>query len=48
VPDPLHHRERFAIEAWWLAAPDRLERMGRVYDANGAWQCSRCMTLRRS
>ena len=30
VPDPIHHREPFVIEAWWLAAPDRLERMERV------------------
>ena len=48
VPDPIHHREPFVIEAWWLAAPDRLERMERVYDANGAWQGSRCLTLERS
>lgn len=48
VPDPIHHREPFVIEAWWLAAPDRLERMERVYDANGAWQCSRCLTLERT
>jgi len=48
VPDPIHHREPFVIEAWWLAAPDRLERMERVYDANGGWQCSRCLTLERT
>ena len=48
VPDSIHHRESFVIEAWWLAAPDRLERMERVYDANGGWQCSRCLTLERS
>jgi len=48
VPDRMKHREPFVIEAWWLSAPDRLERMERVYDVNGAWQCSRCMTLMRS
>jgi hypothetical protein len=37
VPPQLSHRQAFVVEAGWLAAPDRLERLIRRYDASGAW-----------
>jgi hypothetical protein len=31
------HRHAFTVEAGWLTAPDRLERLIRRYDSSGAW-----------
>jgi len=36
-PQLVSHRSAFAIEAGWLATPDRLERLIRRYDRSGAW-----------
>jgi hypothetical protein len=37
TPRRVDHRTAFAVEAGWLTAPDRLERLIRRYDASGAW-----------
>ena len=37
TPRQVSHRAAFAVEAGWLVAPDRLERLIRRYDASGAW-----------
>jgi hypothetical protein len=37
TPRRVDHRSAFAVEAGWLTAPDRLERLIRRYDASGAW-----------
>jgi len=37
TPRHVDHRNAFAVEAGWLTAPDRLERLIRRYDASGAW-----------
>ena len=37
TPRHVDHRKAFAVEAGWLSAPDRLERLIRRYDASGAW-----------
>ena len=37
TPRRVDHRHAFAVEAGWLTAPDRLERLIRRYDASGAW-----------
>lgn len=37
TPRHVDHRSAFAVEAGWLTAPDRLERLIRRYDASGAW-----------
>ena len=37
TPRQVSHRSAFSVEAGWLAAPDRLERLIRRYDASGAW-----------
>ena len=37
TPRHVDHRNAFAVEAGWLSAPDRLERLIRRYDASGAW-----------
>ena len=31
-PSQISYREGFAVEAWWLASPTRLERLVRRYD----------------
>jgi hypothetical protein len=36
-PDQVSHRCAFSVEAGWLSAPGRLERLIRHYDASGAW-----------
>lgn len=36
-PDQVSHRGAFSVEAGWLTAPHRLERLIRRYDASGAW-----------
>ncbi|WP_094560298.1 DUF3598 family protein [Synechococcus sp. 8F6] len=36
-PQQVSHREAFSVEAGWLTAPDRLERLIRCYDGSGAW-----------
>lgn len=40
VPLQVSHRQAFSVEAGWMPAPDRLERLIRRYDASGAWQSS--------
>jgi hypothetical protein len=39
-PAQVSHRQAFSVEAGWLRAPGRLERLVRCYDASGAWQSS--------
>jgi hypothetical protein len=46
-PLRVSHRQAFSVEAGWLAAPDRLERLIRSYDDSGAWQGSRHECLKR-
>ncbi|MEB3307285.1 MAG: DUF3598 family protein [Cyanobacteriota bacterium] len=36
-PQRVSHREAFMLEAGWLPAPGRMERLIRRYDASGAW-----------
>lgn len=36
-PQQVSHRDAFSVEAGWLTAPDRLERLIRHYDGSGAW-----------
>ena len=40
VPLQVSHRQPFSVEAGWMPAPDRLERLIRRYDASGAWHSS--------
>jgi len=40
VPLQVSHRAPFVVEAGWMPAPDRIERLIRRYDASGAWQSS--------
>ena len=40
APQQVSHRQAFAVEAGWLPAPGRLERLIRRYDASGAWLAS--------
>lgn len=37
TPTIVSHRQAFSIEAGWLSAPNRVERLIRRYDASGAW-----------
>jgi hypothetical protein len=37
TPSIVSHRQAFSIEAGWLSAPNRVERLIRSYDASGAW-----------
>jgi len=37
TPRHVDHRSAFAVEAGWLTAADRLERLIRHYDSTGAW-----------
>jgi hypothetical protein len=46
-PAQVSHRQAFTVEAGWLLAPDRLERLIRCYDGSGAWLSSRHECLRR-
>ena len=48
VPQHVSHREAVVLEAGWLLAPDRLERLIRRYDRSGAWQSSthQCLVRR--
>lgn len=39
-PAQVSHRQAFSVEAGWLRAPGKLERLVRCYDASGAWQRS--------
>ena len=48
IPSQISYREGFAVEAWWLASPTRLERLVRRYDQGGAWRCSLHQQLERS
>lgn len=47
VPLQVSHRQRFAVEAGWLPAPGRLERLIRRYDASGAWISASHMSVTR-
>jgi len=40
VPLQVSHRIPFVVEAGWMPAPNRLERLIRRYDASGAWVSS--------
>ena len=40
VPDQVSHRAPFSIEATWLPAANRMDRLIRRYDASGAWVSS--------
>ena len=46
-PQQVSHREAFTVEAGWLTAPDRLERLIRRYDGSGAWLSASHEVLRR-
>jgi hypothetical protein len=48
VPQQVSHRTSVELEAGWLLAPDRLERLIRRYDSSGAWQSSthQCLVRR--
>ncbi len=46
-PARVSHREAFQLEAGWLPAPDRMERLIRRYDGSGAWQAARHEVLLR-
>lgn len=37
IPEPVSHRQAFAVEALWQPAPGRLEWLIRRYDSSGAW-----------
>jgi len=47
VPPQVSHRQAFAVEAGWLPAPGRLERLIRRYDASGAWVSASHFSLTR-
>jgi hypothetical protein len=40
TPTQVSHRQALVVEAGWLPAPQRLERLIRRYDASGAWLSS--------
>jgi hypothetical protein len=46
-PAQVSHREPFSVEAGWLTAPDRLERLIRCYDGSGAWISATHVVLQR-
>lgn len=46
-PQQVSHRQAFSVEAGWLTAPDRLERLIRRYDGSGAWQSASYEVLMR-
>ncbi len=46
-PQRVSHREAFTLEAGWLPAPGRMERLIRRYDASGAWLSATQEQLRR-
>lgn len=48
LPARVSHREAFSVEAGWLVAPDRLERLIRRYDASGAWTSATHEVLSRA
>ena len=48
TPQQVSHRDSFQVEAGWLAAPDRLERLIRRYDGSGAWQAATHVVLQRA
>jgi hypothetical protein len=46
TPRQLSHRAPAQLEAGWLAAPDRMERLIRRFDASGAWHSSTWIVAR--
>jgi hypothetical protein len=48
VPPQVSHRAAFTVEAGWLPAPDRLERLIRRYDASGAWRSATWISASRT
>ena len=48
LPERVSHRQAFSVEAGWLVAPDRLERLIRRYDASGAWTSATHEVLSRA
>lgn len=47
IPEQISHRQAFVVEAGWMPAADRLERLIRRYDASGAWISSSHCRLSR-
>jgi len=47
APLQVSHRQAFCVEAGWLPAPDRLERLIRRYDTSGAWLSATWISARR-
>lgn len=47
MPERVSHRQGFQLEAGWLAAPGRMQRLIRRYDASGAWQSATFEQLER-
>ena len=48
LPEKVSHREAFLLEGGWLPAPDRMERLIRLYDASGAWISARHEVMSRT
>lgn len=48
APEQVSHRAPFTVEAGWLPAPGRLERLIRRYDASGAWRSAHHLVLERA
>ncbi|MFM7085527.1 MAG: DUF3598 family protein [Cyanobium sp.] len=47
-PAAVSHRQAFSIEALWLPAADRMQRLIRRYDASGAWISASHQVLTRA
>ena len=47
APPRVSHREAFRVEAGWMPAAGRLDRLIRRYDASGAWQSATWILARR-
>jgi hypothetical protein len=48
APEQVSHRAACTVEAGWLCAPGRLERLIRRYDASGAWRSAQHLVLTRA
>jgi hypothetical protein len=48
APEQVSHRSPFTVEAGWLCAPGRLERLIRRYDGSGAWRSAHHLVLERA
>ena len=47
APIEVTHHSGFTVEAWWLASPQRLERLRRFYSNSGAWIASHQQLLEK-